>query len=123
MDDSRALYDTVNFIEFQNYTESDFVAGSTTTESRRTERAKEAERAKFHSELLRAMNSVEEIEIRLNITRRWQPSDKAYLDALKYCDRTGFIAVVDELEGRIVQRLFELAKANLAGTGRFYNPL
>ena len=36
---------------------------------------------------------------------------------LEYSQHRQFIHVVEELEGLVVQRLFELSKANLASTG------
>ena len=36
---------------------------------------------------------------------------------LEYSQRRQFIRVVEELENLVVQRLFELSKANLASTG------
>ncbi|KAG2044043.1 hypothetical protein BDR03DRAFT_930785 [Suillus americanus] len=44
-------------------------------------------------------------------------SDPEYQEALKYLHNRQFICAVQHLEGLVVQRLFELAKANLAGTG------
>lgn len=118
LEDARVLYDETNHIEFRVYTDADFRTGSIASQSQRADRTKEAERAKLHAELLKSLNAVEEIEARLEISERWQPSEPAYLDAIKFCDHKGFLAVLDELEGRVVQRLFELSKANLAGTGK-----
>lgn len=120
LDDARVRYEKCNTVEFHNYTEADYArTGSLSSEELRTERAREAERARMHANLLKAMNAADEIELRLQILRRWHPSEPKYIDATKFIDHNGFVAVVDELEGRIVQRLFELAKANLAGTGTF----
>lgn len=121
LESARVLYEQGSVVEFRVYTEADFAVGSISSETVRLERSREAERARLHANLLKALNAVEETELRLQISRRWQPSDNAYLDAVKFIDHKGFLAVVDELEGRIVQRLFELAKANLAGTGTFLN--
>lgn len=121
LEDARVRYERCSTIEFRVYSEADFSTGGLSTVETRNERAREADRAKHHANLLKAMNSVDEIEHRLQITRRWQPAEPQYQNAVKFIDHKGFIAVVDELEGRIVQRLFELAKANLAGTGiRFF---
>lgn len=119
LESARVLYEQGSTVEFRVYTEADFATGSIASEAVRLERSREADRARLHAELLKALNMVEEIEVRLQIQRRWQPSESAYQDAIKFIDRKGFLAVLDELEGRIVQRLFELSKANLAGTGEF----
>lgn len=41
-----------------------------------------------------------------------------YQDAVKYVKNREFIRAVEVLEGLVVQRLFELSKANLASTGK-----
>lgn len=40
------------------------------------------------------------------------------MQAVRYSQERQFIRSVEELEGLVVRRLFELSKANLAGTGR-----
>ncbi|KAG1767336.1 hypothetical protein EV702DRAFT_980110, partial [Suillus placidus] len=47
----------------------------------------------------------------------WTPECPEYMTALKYFHERRFVRVVEELEGLVVQCLFELSKANLAGTG------
>ena len=62
---------------------------------------------------------VEELEEQLGIERadRWTPDQREYVKMLEYSQRRQFIRVVEELENLVVQRLFELSKANLASTG------
>ena len=62
------------------------------------------------------MNHADEIEWQIGIEECWSVEDPCYLDALKYIHNRPFIGVVECLEGLIVQRLFELLKANLAVT-------
>ena len=66
------------------------------------------------------MNHADEIERQLKIEERWSAEDTRYLEALKYINNRTFIGVVERLEGLVVQRLFELSKANLAATGVFF---
>jgi hypothetical protein len=66
------------------------------------------------------MNRADEIERQLKIEERWSAEDPHYLEALKYIDNRTFINAVERLEGLVVQRLFELSKANLAATGVLY---
>jgi hypothetical protein len=40
-----------------------------------------------------------------------------YTLALEYSCERHFVRTVEELEGLVIQRLFALSKANLAGTG------
>jgi hypothetical protein len=61
---------------------------------------------------------VEELEQQEGIQKRWTPSNHQYQESKWFLNQRGFVAVVNELEGRVVQRLFELSKANLAGTGK-----
>jgi hypothetical protein len=113
----RIKYDGMGSIEFQSYTPSDFVITGAMPAETRQQKKTEAERAKIHAALIEAMVKAAEIEQREGITQRWQPVDREYKDAERFMDRRGFMAVVDDLEGKVVQRLFELSKANLAGTG------
>jgi hypothetical protein len=39
------------------------------------------------------------------------------VQAVQYSQERHFIRSVEELEGLVVRRLFEMSKANLAGTG------
>jgi hypothetical protein len=81
------------------------------------ERKEKTRRTRLKASLLNAVAKVEEIEQRQGIETRWTPEDRQYQDAERFLKQGGFIAVLDELESRVVQRLFELSKANLAGTG------
>jgi hypothetical protein len=81
------------------------------------ERKEKTRRTRLKASLLNVVAKVEEIEQQQGIETRWTPEDHRYQDAERFLKRGGFIAVLDELEGRVVQCLFELSKANLAGTG------
>ncbi|KAG2746697.1 hypothetical protein P692DRAFT_201686148, partial [Suillus brevipes Sb2] len=48
---------------------------------------------------------------------QWTPHQPDYVQAVQYSQERHFIRSVEELEGLVVQRLFEMSKANLAGTG------
>jgi hypothetical protein len=63
------------------------------------------------------MNVVDDIEHRMGITERWHPQDVKYQEGLAYLTNWRFIQAVEHLQGLVIQRLFELAKANIAGTG------
>ncbi|KIM53199.1 hypothetical protein SCLCIDRAFT_32065 [Scleroderma citrinum Foug A] len=62
-------------------------------------------------------NVVEELEASLGIETRWTPRSAKYQEILEYARRRQFIHTVEDLEGLMVQRLFELLKANLSSTG------
>ncbi|KAF8129932.1 hypothetical protein EV363DRAFT_1168096 [Boletus edulis] len=63
------------------------------------------------------LNVVEHFERQHGIQRRWSADDPEYIAVQDYARHRTFIRAVEELEGLVVQRLFELSKANLAGTG------
>ena len=58
------------------------------------------------------------LEEELNLTERWTPASPEWQDAVNYNNLRDFKLTVDKLEGLVVQRLFELTKANLSGTGK-----
>ncbi|KAI0054626.1 hypothetical protein BV25DRAFT_1816807, partial [Artomyces pyxidatus] len=79
--------------------------------------AKEKDRQKIARKVTFAMKVVDDYEQRLDINERWLPDSPKYMRVVKYLARKEFILAVENLEGLVVQRLFELAKANIAGTG------
>ncbi|KAG1844074.1 hypothetical protein DFJ58DRAFT_853373 [Suillus subalutaceus] len=52
-----------------------------------------------------------------DITECWTPMHHEYTPALEYSRERQFVQIVEELEGLVIQCLFELSKANLAGIG------
>jgi hypothetical protein len=91
--------------------------GILTQSSNASTKLLEAEQTRCHRRLLAHMVHADEIERQLKIEVRWSAEDPRYLDALKYIHNRTFIGAVERLEGLVVQRLFELSKANLAATG------
>ncbi|KAI0037789.1 hypothetical protein FA95DRAFT_1506476, partial [Auriscalpium vulgare] len=79
--------------------------------------AKEAERRAAVAKLSLAQNVVADLERRLGLAEAWTADTPEYQRNLGILQRTKFDKVVDQLEGLVVQRLFELAKANISGTG------
>jgi hypothetical protein len=65
------------------------------------------------------LNRADETERQLGVEVRWTSEDPRYIAALGYIKNRAFVRVVEHLEGLVVQRLFELSKANLATTGVF----
>ncbi|KAI0043066.1 hypothetical protein FA95DRAFT_1631889 [Auriscalpium vulgare] len=82
-----------------------------------TVKAKELERRSAHRKLLLAQNVADDLERRLAIEERWTPERPEYIAVRDYIGKRKFIRAVETLEGLVVQRLFELAKANISGTG------
>jgi hypothetical protein len=106
---------------FINLTTDDFTSSGTVSQSSNANsKLLEAEQTRSYRRLLAHMSRADEIERQLKIEERWSAEDPRYLDALKYINNRTFIGAVERLEGLVVQRLFELSKANLAGTGVFF---
>ncbi|KAI0249685.1 hypothetical protein BJV78DRAFT_1129325, partial [Lactifluus subvellereus] len=114
----RALLVSLSDASFVNYTSQDFTAAGNLSQATRADvKTLEAERARIHRRLLAHMNHADETERQLKVETRWSPDDPRYVDALAYVNNRTFIRAVEHLEGLVVQRLFELSKANLASTG------
>ncbi|KAG1805499.1 hypothetical protein EV424DRAFT_1474356 [Suillus variegatus] len=60
---------------------------------------------------------VQELEVKLGVTRRWTPDDIEWKDAGRLVANRKFQRALDSLEGLVVARIFELSKMNRAGTG------
>ncbi|KAG1732925.1 uncharacterized protein EDB91DRAFT_1238702 [Suillus paluster] len=115
---AEAEYGGITSVQFLSYVPADFTQHSGLRKGpQAATRAWEVERRAAHNKLLLEMNTVLDLERRIGITQRWTPADLEYQEALKYLHNQQFIRAVQHLEGLVVQRLFELAKANLAGTG------
>jgi hypothetical protein len=78
--------------------------------------AHDTARRKVLEKLELALNIVQDLEVRLDIKKRWLPDDPEYTSATEYINNRKFIRAIEALEGQVVARLFELSKANLMGT-------
>ncbi|KAG1766881.1 hypothetical protein EV702DRAFT_980585 [Suillus placidus] len=87
------------------------------SEARQSSRTAEAKLLAALRRLHLQMNVVEDFEHRHGINRRWEVSDPHYQEAHQYSGQRRFVRAVEELEGLVVQRMFELSKANLSSTG------
>jgi len=52
------------------------------------------------------------------IEERWTPETEKWRRAVQYVSIRKYQVALDKLEGLVVQRLFELAKMGLSGTGK-----
>jgi hypothetical protein len=82
-----------------------------------------AARRSAERKLQNQTNVVEELEASLGIETRWTPQSTKYQEILEYTKRRQFIHAVEDLEGLVVQRLFELSKANLLSMGQFFSSI
>ena len=77
----------------------------------------EADRRNALNNLTVAMREVSDLEAKLGLTVSWTPRDSKYQETLRYLRKREFHRALDRLQGLVVQRLFELSKANMSGTG------
>jgi hypothetical protein len=116
----RATYGHVTTVNFMSFTPADFQqTGSLSKADGALARARESERVAAVHKLELQMNVVDDTERRLGVDERWTPGHEEYQRALQYLNNRKFIRAVEALEGLVVQRLFELSKANLVGTGKY----
>lgn len=83
------------------------------------ERARALARDRLHVKELEVLA----LEVKLGITRRWEPSDEPYKETVKYIRERKYQRALNELQRLVVQRLFELHKLNLQHTGMIDNAL
>ncbi|KAG1742887.1 hypothetical protein EDB19DRAFT_1894855 [Suillus lakei] len=104
--------------QFLSYSGSLFMpdSGLSFSASQTTKQAHAARHAAEH-QLQVQINIVEDLETRLEITEHWTPVCSDYTETLEYSRHWQFIRAVEDLEGLVVQHLFELSKSNLSSTG------
>ncbi len=54
----------------------------------------------------------------MGVEKRWESHDEQYTEILQYSNERQYHRALDNLQKLVVQRLFELQKLNLAGTGK-----
>ncbi|KAF8144125.1 hypothetical protein K438DRAFT_1783089 [Mycena galopus ATCC 62051] len=67
----------------------------------------------------KTLATVQDLEVRLGITRCWEPDDEEWVAAARMVINRRYQQALDELEGLIVARMFELSKAHMSDTGQF----
>jgi hypothetical protein len=63
---------------------------------------------------------VQELEIKLGVNTRWQTADPQWKAAAIMVGKRRYQRVLDELEGLVVSRMFELTKMNMSQTGAIF---
>jgi len=61
-----------------------------------------------------------QLEDQLSIRERWDSASSDYREVQKDMAQRNYRRALDELERLVVQRLFELTKLNLSGTGMYH---
>ncbi|KAG1735668.1 uncharacterized protein EDB91DRAFT_1238175 [Suillus paluster] len=111
-------YGNATSIPFLTYTPANFTNTSgLNSNARNTSKAFETDYASALRKYELQLNVVENFEQHHGIRERWTPHHPDYVKAAQYSQERQFIRLVEELEGLVVRRLFEMSKANLAGTG------
>ncbi|KAI5985883.1 hypothetical protein EDD15DRAFT_2175514 [Pisolithus albus] len=105
----REILDTWNIFEPATST----TYGADTRVTRQKETLRRHAQENFDKDLL----VVQELERKLNVSRRWVPEDKEWQQAGRLVANREYHRALDTLEGLVVARLFELTKMNRAGTG------
>jgi len=67
-----------------------------------------------------SIRAVEDLEGKLNIGQSWTEDDPAYQEAERYLRHRDFHRALDKVQQLVVQRLFEMSKANIAGMGNVF---
>ncbi|KAG2743374.1 hypothetical protein P692DRAFT_201841821 [Suillus brevipes Sb2] len=111
-------YGSVTSVPFLTYTPANFTHTSgLNSNTRNSSKVFETEYTSALRKYELQLNVVEDFEQRHGIRERWTPHQPDYVQAVQYSQERHFIRSVEELEGLVVRRLFEMSKANLAGTG------
>src|ERR1700722_19295703 len=61
---------------------------------------------------------VQELERKIGITHRWKIGGSAWQAAARLVVMRKYSRALDNLEGLVVARIFELTKMNMSGTGK-----
>ena len=79
----------------------------------------ETRRRKAREKYDNLVNDVLEMETMLGIKTRWVPDCPEYQEALKYVTERQYHQALNKVHKLVIQRLFELHKLNIAGTGDY----
>lgn len=62
---------------------------------------------------------VQVLEAKLEVKERWTPASEDWQEAKVLTSRRRYQRCLDELEGLVVSRMFELTKMNMSETGTY----
>ncbi|KAF8144404.1 hypothetical protein K438DRAFT_1992863 [Mycena galopus ATCC 62051] len=76
------------------------------------------EKQRRHAEEVthKSLAAVQDLEVRLGITTRWVPGSEEWEKAAKMVSSRRYQRALDQLQGLVVARMFELTKVNMSGT-------
>ncbi|KAG1842557.1 hypothetical protein F4604DRAFT_1938762 [Suillus subluteus] len=108
----------VTSVPFLTYTPASFMQTlGLNASAQRQSRAVKAECLSALRKYELQMNIVNDFERQNGINEHWTTAHPGYTQALEYGCKHHFIRTVEQVEGLVVQCLFEFSKANLANTG------
>lgn len=82
----------------------------------------EASRRSAQEQVTVAIRAVADLETRMLLKDAWTEDTPEYKDTIKYIQQRQYHRALNRLEQLVVQRLFELSKANVVGMGEFQIP-
>ncbi|KAJ7028886.1 hypothetical protein C8F04DRAFT_1212051 [Mycena alexandri] len=90
-----------------------------TTYAEAAAQTRRIETQRRHAEEVHAktLAAVQDLEIRLGIEPRWTPEDREWVETAAMLRNRRYQRALDELEGLVVARMFELSKVNMSDTG------
>ncbi|KAF8146282.1 hypothetical protein K438DRAFT_1455939, partial [Mycena galopus ATCC 62051] len=65
----------------------------------------------------KSLTAVQDLEVQLGITTCWVPGSEEWEKAAKIVSSRRYQRTLDQLQGLVVARIFELTKVNMSGTG------
>ena len=103
--------------DFVQYTPATISPEPVLTNSKRKPQSIESKLRNAQDKHEAATKILEAIEEKLGVAQRWTVESDEYKKAQVLYNRRRYQCCVDELEGLVVARLFELTKVNMAQTG------
>lgn len=67
----------------------------------------------------RDLKIVQDLEIKMNLSARWEVGGKEWEEAAKKVKMRKYQRAIDVLEGLVVARIFEMTKMNQSQTGKY----
>ncbi|KAG2090928.1 hypothetical protein BD769DRAFT_1631985 [Suillus cothurnatus] len=109
---AESTYGSMTSVPYLTYTPASFTASSgLNTSIHQQSRAVEAQRLSALRQYQLQMNIVKDFEQRHDITEHWTPMHHEYTPALEYSHERHFVRIVEELEGLVIQHLFDHANS------------
>jgi hypothetical protein len=87
-------------------------------ESMKQTRRLETQRRHAYELVSKSLTAVQDLELRLGIASRWVAGDEDWSKAAEMVSKRRYQRALDQLQGLVVARMFELCKMNMSGTGK-----